>query len=202
MRKRKRKGMTLAEHDALLKAEGRYGEMMAARRRHEEELERKEAEWREAEAPLVDELRKVGYTVSSAWDLVNTSTPYPNAIPILLEHLKRSYPDRVREGIARALAVPDAMFAWDELAHLYRNEPNDTDAKDGLAVAISATADDRVIADLIALARDDKHGESRVLLLDALAKSRAPEARRAIDELRSDPQLATELERIRARSDV
>jgi hypothetical protein len=194
-----RKGLTLAEHDALLKAEGKYEEMMAAQRRHEAELERKEAEWREAEAPLVDELRKAGYEVGSVWDLVNTSAPYPDAIPILLAHLQRPYPDRVREGIARALAVPDARYAWGDLALLYRNEPPDTDAKHGLAVALAATADDSVIQDLIELAQDRKHGESRNLLLDALARSCSQEARRALDEWGEDPQVEKELERIRAR---
>jgi hypothetical protein len=201
MRKRKRKGLTLAEHDALLKAEGRYEEVMAEHRRREAELEREEAELREAEAPLVDELRKAGYDVSSAWDLVNTAVPYASALPILLAHLQRPYPGRVREGIARALAVPDARFAWDELAQLYRNEPPDTDAKHGLAVALSATADDGHNEELISLARDEKNGESRVFLLQPLAKSPSPEARRALHDLRADPQLRAELERLRAQFD-
>jgi HEAT repeat protein len=197
MRGRRRKGLTLAEHDALLKAEGRYEGVMAEHRRREAELEREEAELREAEAPLVDELREAGYAVSSAWDLVSTAVPYPSALPILLAHLQHPYPDRVREGIARALAVPDAAFAWDDLARLYRNEPPDTDAKDGLAAALAATASESVVEQLIELAQDTKHGESRVLLLGALARSRTPEAQRALQELHIDPQLATELERLR-----
>lgn len=194
--------MTLAEHDALLQAEGRYEEVMAAHRRQEAELERKEAEWCKAEAPLVDELREAGYDVSSAWDLVNTAVPYPSALPILLAHLERPYPDRVREGIARALAVRDARFAWDELVPLYRNEPADTDAKDGLAVALSATADAGNIEELISLVRDEKNGRSRVFFVQPLAKSRSPEARRALHEFRGDPQLRPELERLRVQFDV
>ena len=44
---------------------------------------------RQAEAPLVDELRVAGFQVETAWDLVNTSDPYPDALPILLEHVPR-----------------------------------------------------------------------------------------------------------------
>jgi HEAT repeat protein len=169
---------------------------LAAREEEERERRRKQAEWRQAEAPLVDELREAGFQVDSAWDLVNTSTPYPEALPILLEHLERPYPDRVREGIARALAVRDAKFGWETLTRLFRQEEAGTDAKDGLAVAIAAVADDDVFGDLIALARETTHGESRILLLSALARSQDPQARSALKELEADPELATEVRRI------
>jgi hypothetical protein len=192
--------MTLAEHDALLKAEGRYDEMKQAQRRKEEELRRKEAEWRRAEAPLTEELRAAGFGVDSAWGLVNTSTPYPEALPILLKHLERPYPDRVREGIARALAVRDARFGWATLTGLYRQEGAGTDTKDGLAVAIGEVADDEVLDELIALARDSAHGTSRVLMLDALARSDAPQARAALEELAHDPKLTIEARRLLRRA--
>jgi hypothetical protein len=117
-------------------------EWVAAREREERERQARVATWREAEKPLARELRAVGYEVDTAWDLVNTSEPYPDALPILLEHLGKPYPDRVREGIARALAVRgDARFAWPTLVRLYRDEPPGTDAKDGLAVALAAISD-------------------------------------------------------------
>lgn len=169
---------------------------LAAREEEERERRRKQAEWRQAEAPLVDELREAGFQVDSAWDLVNTSTPYPEALPILLEHLERRYPDRVREGIARALAVRDAKFGWETLTRLYRQEEAGTDAKDGLAVAIAAAADDDAIGELIALAQETTHGKSRILLLSALARSQDPRARSALRELEADAELATEVRRI------
>ena len=189
---KRRKPMTLEEHDALLKSEGRYDEMVEAQRQRDEELARKEAEWRQAEAPLVEELRAAGFEVESAWDLVNTSTPYPGALPILLEHLGRSYPDRVREGIARALAVGDAKFGWARLVSLYREEPAGTDAKDGLAVALAAASDDEVVDELVSLARDPAHGESRILLLRGLKRSRTPQANAALKEFSGDPVLGQE----------
>jgi hypothetical protein len=189
---KRRKSMTLAEHDALLKSQGRYDEMVDAQRQREAELQRKAAEWRAAEAPLIAELRAAGFEVDSAWDLVNTSTPYPAALPILLEHLGRPYPDRVREGIARALAVRDAKFGWETLVRLYRDEPAGSDAKDGLAVALAAISDDDVDDELISLAREAAHGESRVLLLQRLKRSRAPQAHAALEEFAEDPLLGQE----------
>lgn len=189
---KRRKSMTLAEHDALLKSEGRYDDMIEVQRKRDEELARKEAEWRRAEEPLVEELRATGFGVDSAWDLVNTSTPYPAALPILLEHLQRRYPDRVREGIARTLAVRDAKFGWVTLVRLYREEEAGTDAKDGLAVALAAASDGEVVDEVISLARDRAHGGSRLLLLRGLKRSRAPQARAALEEFADDPVLGQE----------
>jgi hypothetical protein len=165
-------------------------EYVAHQKRRDAELERMEEESRRAQVPLVEELRAAGVEVDSAWDLVNTSTPYPAALPILLEHLGRPYPDRVREGIARALAVGgDAKFAWDRLVGLYRDEPAGTDAKDGLAVALAAVSDDDVVHELVGLAKDAAHGESRILLLRGLKRSRTPAARTALEEFSGDPVL-------------
>ena len=167
-------------------------EYIAETARQDEELARKESEWRKAEAPLVEELRAAGFEVDSAWDLVNTSTPYPAALPILLEHLQRPYPDRVREGIARALAVRDARFGAEKLVRLYREEQPGTDAKAGLAVAIGEATDDDVIDEVIALASDPVHGTSRVLMLDALARSNAPQARAALEAIAEDAAVGGE----------
>lgn len=181
---------TAAELMAELQADPVY---VAEQQRREEELQAKASAWRQAEAPLVEELRAAGVEVDSAWDLVNTSTPYPNALPILLEHLGRPYPDRVREGIARALAVGrDARFGWARLLELYREEPAGADAKSGLAAALAAIVDDDVVDEVIELARDDAHGESRILLLRALKRSRSPQARLALEEFVSDPVLGQE----------
>ena len=159
----KKKQITAAELMVQLSADP---EFVARRARDEEERERRAAEWRRAESALVDELRAAGYSVESAWDLVNTDTPYVSALPILLDHLSRPYPDAVREGIARALAVPGARFGWDVLLQQYTDE-EDGRAKDGLAVALAAAADEDVIGDVISLASQSKHGPSRLLLLRA-----------------------------------
>jgi hypothetical protein len=95
----KRKGKTAAELMAELKADP---EFVARQREQEQTRLRKEAEFQKAEAPLVNALKEVGVSVESVWDLVNTAAPYPKAVPSLLEHLQRPYPERVREGIARA----------------------------------------------------------------------------------------------------
>ncbi len=96
-----------------------------------EERERQQAKLRAVldadELELVREICDVGYQVTSVWDLVN-NTPhphlkrnfvgeYPAAYPILLKHLGMEHHPRIREGIIRALTVPDGGndVAWNYL---------------------------------------------------------------------------------------
>jgi hypothetical protein len=188
----KRKEITAAELMARLNADP---EWVARKKERDEAIQRKHDEYVRAEAPLVEELRAAGVLVNSAWDLVNTPNVYLQSLPILLDHLQRPYPDAVRDGIARALAVPNAKFAWSLLVMLYRQE-RERRTKSGLAVALSNIADDAVIDELIALARDPQHGVSRVGLLDGLRRTRLPQARRALMEFGTDPFLKKEAQRI------
>ena len=57
---------------------------------------------------LVADLRRAGYRVKWVWDLVNTAESYPEAISVLLNHLRRPYSEGTKEGIVRALTVREA----------------------------------------------------------------------------------------------
>jgi hypothetical protein len=192
---RKRRGaMTAEELLREFEADPEFTRVQAG-----QDAARRDAErtLRAAEAPLVDDLARAGFAVDSAWDLVNTSDPYPEALPILLRHLQLPYPDRVREGIARALAVRgDAAFAWDTLVDLYRDEPAGTDAKDGLAVALAAGGSTAVLDDLIELLADPRHGQSRILLIKGISRSRSDKARKTLARLVHDPVVGTEVQRL------
>ena len=66
-------------------------------------------------------------------------------------------------------------------------------AKSGLAAALSAAATDDVIAQLASLAKDRSDGDSRLLLLNALRKSKTSVAKDALEELADDPALQKEI---------
>lgn len=187
----KAKKQTAAEFLAELERDPNF---RAQRREREESFRRREEELAQAEAPLVQALAEAGVDVKSVWDLVNSDIRhYPSAIPVLLDHLQRPYPDALRDGIARALAVPETRSDWEMLTKLYRDE-NGKRTKDGLAVAIAAAATEDVIADVISLARDSKHGTSRLLLLRALERSQDPRSRQALSDLGTDPELQKEIQ--------
>lgn len=192
-----KKDKTAAELMAELEAKPEFVERRA---RLDEEHRKRRAELRRAEAPLVRELNDAGFEVESVWDLVNTRASYTEALPILLAHLTSDapYPPAIRAGIARALAVRESSEAWSTLVRLYREE-SDVRTKDGLAVALSVAANRALIDELIELARDTNNGTSRMLLLPALTRSRQPQAKAALFDLASDPDLSTEIAVIRRR---
>ncbi len=211
--KRPRGGMTAAEHEAWLKATGQYEAMVERKRKLEEERQKRVAEWRKAEQPLVDELRAAGFDVESAWDLFNRKEPwnkkerirpYPEALPILFKHLQLPYPDPVREGIARALAEPEARSGWGILKRVFEADPSQSGsgAKFAVGLALANAADDSVLEDVIRLACDARHGESRAGLLFALCRSRQPRARAALLELREDPQLTQVVDQLLGRAKI
>lgn len=166
----------------------------------------RDARLHEEEKPIVADLREAGGNVASVWDLVNSKSGYPNLVPILMKHLQLPYSDRTRSGIARALAVPAASEYWDFLVQQYvcakaGRGPvfpgEDTEfllgIKDALACALAGSVTGDTLPLLIELAKDPTNGESRILLLRPLRRSKGTTAKNAIEELRHDPQLAKEI---------
>lgn len=166
---------------AELEADDGY---QAARRAADAELAAREEHLSAAEQPLVDALSEVGVQVSSVWDLVNTTDDYAVAVPVLVEHLQdESYPDRVREGIARALSFRAAAPAWPAVLPLYRSTTHSDDLQTGLAVALAGMVTDETVDELVAEYRDEEHGEARSLLLLGLRRLRTRAAKQALAEL-------------------
>jgi hypothetical protein len=150
---------------------------------------------RVAEEALIQDLRAVGISVESVWDLVNTRATYPQAVPVLLEHLRRDNLPVVREGIARALAVPEAAPAWPLLLELFRLEPagGARDVKWGLAVALAGASTEDVVDTMLEMMRDRRLGKYRLAWIGPLLRSQNPEAREALESLREDPDLKKQL---------
>lgn len=83
-------------------------EWVAMRAKQEEDRKALEEGAMAEQELLTADLRRAGYRVKWVWDLVNTAESYPNAIPVLLNHLKRPYSEGAKEGIVRALTVREA----------------------------------------------------------------------------------------------
>lgn len=90
---------------------------LAERAARDRELALRDAALAMEEARLVADIRGAGYAVTSVYDLVNNDPhpvlerpftgPYPAAYPVLIRHLSLPYTPAIREGIIRALTVPD-----------------------------------------------------------------------------------------------
>ncbi|NED97137.1 hypothetical protein G1H11_17705 [Phytoactinopolyspora alkaliphila] len=182
--KKRSGGKTAAELMAELSQDEDYLRMKAAQ---EKELQARAEVLRRAEQPIVDDLARAGVEVSSVWDLVNTSEPYPDALPILLDHLQRGgYPDRVMESLARALAVRPAASVWETFRDLYlRAEGRGEEG--GLAVALAASATEEHLGALIDLLGDESKGDTRGHLMRAIKRVGGKRGRKVLESLTSHP---------------
>ena len=190
--KTKTKPQSAAEFMAELKADPVFQAAQAERdKAHFEKV----TQLKVASKPLDDALRRVCPLVKQGvWDLVNTCERYDEALPILFEHLTKDYPDEILDGIARALAVPQALSYRPQLIGLFLREPPvSAGFRYGLGVAIGNTTGPFNLSETIKLLKDRSIGESRMALLPAIKRLRKPEMRKAIDELSTDPDLAKEI---------
>ena len=178
--------VTAGELKARLDADPEFQKRKAAR---EVELQQRVQKRSEAEQPLIDELLTAGVTVGSVWDLVNTTDPYPEALPVLMDHLEsRAYPDRVMDGIGRALGVGPAVRYWDRLIAVLRAETRPGCAE-GVAVALAACATKEQLPDLIELVAQTELGDNRIHLLRAIKQRGGAEGQSVLRSLANDEDL-------------
>lgn len=134
---------------------------------------------------VVHALAEVGISVLSVYDLQNSRQRYPEAIPVLLSMLSKVQNDRVKEGIACALAVKEARpIAAEPLIREFLTMSDDTDSRKivkwTIAYALSVVADDTVFDDIVGLLRDTRHGQAREMIAYSLGNMRDS---RAVDVL-------------------
>jgi len=122
---------------------------------------------------LIADLKAVGMNVASVWDLVNLSTSYPQAIPVLCRHLLRPYRHEITEGIARALTVAEARGSAARviLAELQRlPDGAQHSVRWALANALTKCADASMLTEIKALVADDRYKDVRERLKVTLAE--------------------------------
>jgi HEAT repeat protein len=149
-------------------------------------------EYLTAAAPVLQDLAQAGVHVDriSADQLIQQD--YKAAIPILLRWLQRVDNLRIKEAIVRSLSVPWAKpTAAPALVDAFRQAPDDPPGlKQAIGNALSIVADDSVFQDIVALARDKRHGQARVMVVEALANMRDPRAVDVLCELLADEEVA------------
>jgi hypothetical protein len=184
-----RRSTTAAEAAALLEMDPEFQRRRADR---EAVLAERGKILSDAEKPIVADLRNAGCEVTSVWDLVNTSVPYPQALPILFAHLERGgYPDRVMESLGRALAVRPASIYWQRFRELHQRALGE-DENDGLAVAMAASATAEHLAAMVDIVGDPSWGEDRIYLLRAILRVGGLQGREFVEALTSDEVLGKE----------
>jgi hypothetical protein len=175
--------MTVEEHHKILAQDPKYQTMMAEKAKRRADME---ALFEVDQKPLVVALAAAGRLVKSVWDLVNTAESYPEAIPVLAEHLSHPYHFRTREGIARALTVKEARGAVARvvLAELKKiSETRDAvedDYRTALANALVKIGDASMLEDVRQMLGNPNYAKVQSELenvIKAIAKRKAPRAK-------------------------
>jgi len=129
-----------------------------------------EVQYSKETSGLLLELKEKGLSISSVWDLVNSSKSYKEAIPILTNHLSRPYHIKNKEGIVRALAVKEAKgIACQAIIEEYKKTPKDEHNLRwvfGNTMSIIITED--YLDDVIEIVKDESNGDSRQMFVAAL----------------------------------
>ena len=155
-----------------------------------ENMERREARHAQAEAPCLDELRRIGMDVESVWDIPRDETIPPASFDLIiraLEHTPR-HPQVMRLGLANALANRSASDQLDRVLALLARE-NDELVRDALAGAASP----HQAARLLEACADVSLGACRAMFVPRLVRFRRDYIRQALHDLAKDPALKHEI---------
>ncbi len=157
------------------------------------------------EEQLVNDLNLSGFDVDSVWGLVNTKGSYPNAIPILIDHLQRAYHEKNKEGIVRALAVKESIGKANSiLIGEYEKSSKD---KESLRWAIGNTIyqiiTENDIESILRIVEDKTNGASRQMFVAALGKIKSEKVENVLINLLDDeevvPQVLEALARMKSK---
>jgi len=142
---------------------------------HKAAVEQRREELRPEQTPLLAELAAIGVKVDSIWDLVNAKWSYPAAIPVLSAYLQRVRHPLLREGIARALTVPEARGVTGHVILADLQRPHDQSphtVRWVLANALTVVADETMADAIEGLIANDDYADVRERLTTALRKLR------------------------------
>jgi len=153
-----------------------------------------EAAYAEDEKPLVEDLTKAGFNITSSWDLVNTKSSYKSAIPILLEHLSKPYHLKNKEGIVRALAVKEAKGKASPLliAEYNRIPKEKMLLRWAIGNTICTTITENDVDSILPIVLDKTNGTSRQMFVSALGKVTTRKVEDVLIQLLDDDEVAAQ----------
>lgn len=146
---------------------------------------------KENEKPLTEDLVKVGLKVTSCWDLVNKESSYPEAIPILIEHLSNPYHHKIKEGIIRALTVKEAKGkAGKKLLEEFNKTPKDSlDIPWLIGNAMTVVISREDIDGVIQIVKNKENGNSREHFVEALGNIKSEKSEKVLVDLLDEDEL-------------
>lgn len=140
---------------------------------------------------IAAKLRPLGIHISSIYDLVNTSKPYPEAIPVLIELLSEIESPMIKEGLVRALTVKYGgaellVTLLEEYKKCNRPKFNEHSLCWAIANAISEVAIKTDYDKVVSLLSDKTYGKARQPLILYLKRYKFDNAGEILIELLDD----------------
>jgi hypothetical protein len=192
---KKKKQMTTAELKAKLKRDPNYQKFL-----HDKELQWKEADRKSSieQKQLILDIKKSGIKVSSIWDLVNTNATYKNTIPVLINHLSKSYCDATKQGIIRALAVKEAKGIAGKvlLEEFYKIPKENYDLRWAIGNTMTMVITEKEVDEVIKIVIDKSNGKYRSIFVEALSKFKTEKVIRVLTSLMDDKEISLRVAKV------
>lgn len=139
------------------------------------------------ESAILADLQAVGYDFPSLSTFAQAGIRYNNAVPLLIEWLRKAQTPVMQQSVVRALTNPSAKgTAMPALIDAFRNLADIEGLRWAVGNSIETAYVDAYFDDVAALALDPQYGRARQMVALALGKSKRPEAVDVLLQLMDD----------------
>ena len=139
--------------------------------------------------PLIQELNELGFNVETLADLRHQSRNYRDQIPLLVSWLRKIENTGVKEEIVRCLTMKNVPSIVGETLIEEFKKSSDELFKWTIGNALSETADESVLSEMLRIAEDTRHGRSRQMIIVGLARFPDPAVYDALLRLLKDDNM-------------
>ncbi|WIE83498.1 HEAT repeat domain-containing protein [Curtobacterium sp. MCPF17_021] len=143
------------------------------------------------QSAILADLRALGYDFSNLSAFAQAGIRYEDAIPLLIEWLRKARTPMMQRAVAHTLTNPSAKgAAMPALVEAFRNFTDEADTRWAVGASIESAYVDTYFDDVAALALDPQYGGARQMVALALGKSKRPEAVDVLLQLMDDHDIS------------
>lgn len=151
---------------------------------------------RDASSLILRELESAGVSLRSLASRIESEQDLLVIAPVFMRHLYLNYPEPIRLAMVRSLSATKIVAQYrDEFLKLFKESgAASIHFRFALAHAVACSTNAKNLGETIGLLYEKQYGEARVGLLSVLKKYiKRPEVMRALEDLRTDPDLIREI---------
>jgi phosphoglycolate phosphatase-like HAD superfamily hydrolase len=143
------------------------------------------------QSAILADLRALGYDFSNLSVFAQAGVRYMDAVPLLIEWLRKATTPAMQQDLARALSNPSAKgTAMPALVEAFRNFTDEAGTRWAVGNSIETAYVDTYFDHVAALALDPQYERARQMVVLALGKSKRPEAVGVLLQLMDDHDIS------------